>query len=150
MSSIGTNCIFKRDRPDLSEVKTSDLEQILLTHDYEWINPERTRVEMIHRIFELWSEKEILDQTNKPIICAICTDTLTNGDNMTYTCGHQMHSGCMSRYIIINCVEKFSSGMKNNDVKELEFDYKCPNCRVIFGSYVFKKEELDTLEFDEQ
>jgi len=134
----------------LSTAKDGELEQILLEYDADWVNPERThgdmiertRGDMIKRIFEIWAEQEILDKSNNPIICSICEDTLTNGDNMTYPCGHQLHSTCMSRYIIINCVEKFSSEINNKEKQQIEFDYKCPNCNVAFGSYTFQKQDI--------
>ena len=139
MSSIGTDCIYERERPDLSEVPDSALTQILLAHDYEWINPDRTRVEMIKKIFEIWSEQEILDQTNSPIMCTICLENMTNGDNMILPCGHQTHSKCMLKGVLIRCADMFVSGLKDKDSQQIELDYTCTQCNVRMDSYILDK-----------
>ncbi len=145
--NITLDCIFDQFRPDyLSAATDGDLTQILLEYDANWVNPERTRGDMIKKIFEIWAEQEILDKSKNRIICIICGETLKNGNNMTYPCGHSLHSSCMSRYIIINCVEKFSSEI-NNKEQQIEFDYKCPHCNVPFETYTFSKQ--DNIKSDE-
>ena len=142
MSSIGTDCIYERERPDLSKVDDSALTQILLTHDYEWINPERTRAEMVKKIFDLWAEQEILDQTNNPITCTICFDTLTNGNNMIFPCGHQFHSICMLKAVLIRSAEKLAYSLNNTDIKQIELDYLCAQCHVKIDSYLINKQDI--------
>ena len=146
MSSIYTDCIYERERPNLSEVIDSALIQILLTHDYEWINPERTRVEMIKKIFEIWAEQEILDHTNNPITCTICYDTLTNGDNLTYPCGHQTHSTCAMKGILVRCAEKFASGLNNKEKQQIDLDCLCVQCNIQIVSYSVDKQDI--INFD--
>ena len=142
MSSIGTDCIYERERPDLSGVSDSELMQILIAHDSEWININRLHDDMIKRIFKIWAEQEILDHTNNPITCTICYDTLTNGDNMTYPCGHQFHSTCAMRGILIRCAEKFTSGLNNKDSPQIELDCLCAQCNVKIDSYSVNKQDI--------
>ena len=140
MSIIGLDCIYKRERPDLSIASDGDLEQILLEHDSEWFTPEKTRAENIKRIFEIWAEQEILDQTNNPITCTICYENITNGDNMTLPCGHQTHSTCMLKGVLIRCADIFASGLKDKDIPQIELNYTCTQCNVKIDSYSIDKQ----------
>lgn len=146
MSSIGLNCIKKRWRPDLSVATDGELEQILLEHDADWFTPEKTRNENINRIFELWAEQEIQDQLNNPINCTICYENLSNGNNMTFPCGHQFHSLCVIRAVSIRCSEKCITKLNDKDAPNIELDYFCAQCNVKMDSYSIDKSTINDIQ----
>jgi hypothetical protein len=97
---------------------------------------------MIKKIFELWSEQEILDQTNLPIMCTICYENITNGDNMTYPCGHQTHSTCAMRGILVRSADMFASGLNNKEKQQIDLDCLCVQCNIQIVSHVVDKQNI--------
>ena len=43
-----------------------------------------------------------INTNNNENECLICWDALTNGNNMTFECGHKFHSKCIFRWMTDN------------------------------------------------
>lgn len=80
------NFIKKINRPNLHKLNEIDLINIINLYDKLWHNKNKTRDDMVTKIFELWSNHEIIDSNSNKIECLICYDNLTNGNNITFEC----------------------------------------------------------------
>ena len=133
------NCIKSPFRPNLSIHKDNILFQIIMEHDEQWLTPDKTRAEMVDKIFELWSKYEILDDENKNVECLICNNNLTNGDNTTFTCGHKFHSSCIIQSLIIRSTDKIINIINKEDDNKQSISYKCAQCNNIIYDYPVNK-----------
>jgi hypothetical protein len=140
------NCIEKSIRPDLTIYSDGELAQIVLEYDSEWYTPERTRIEMIHKIFDLWANFELTDNQSNTIGCIICGDNLTNGDNITLYCGHKFHSSCVIQSLLVRCANLLINGLNNKDIATIVLNSQCPECNSITNSYQFNKSDITNNE----
>ena len=131
------NCIT---RPNLHKLTVDELLQII-----KWIKPEypnpntNTRSELVDTIFELWSEHELSDHLTNPIECLICSDRLTNGNNLTFACGHKFHSGCVVKHLLIYSTDSYINYTNDDEIKSLKLEYFCPQCKLPIDFIEFLK-----------
>lgn len=138
---MNAQCIKQSTRPNLHKLKENDLLEIINHYDKTWYNANNnvSRDDMVVKVFDLWSNYELSDYNAKPIECLICWDTLTNGNNITFECGHKFHSSCVVKSMLIHSTDTYINKMADNEVKDkFKVEYSCPQCKKL----------LDWIEFD--
>lgn len=138
---MNAQCIKQSTRPNLHKLKENDLLEIINHYDKTWYSNDnsQTRDDMVVKVFDLWSNYELSDCNAKPIECLICWDTLTNGNNITFECGHKFHSSCVVKSILIHSTDTYINKMADKDIGgKFKVEYSCPQCKKI----------LDCIEFD--
>ena len=105
--TLTTYYIEQFTRPNLHKLTEKELTNIIIAYNYTALDEYNTqkkipsRTELVDKIFELWSNHELKDHFDKPIECLICCDPLTNGNNLTFECGHKFHSGCVIKHLLV-------------------------------------------------
>ena len=132
--------IKQSTRPNLYKLTESELLNIINYYEPEWMNNKYTRDDMVAKIFKLWSEYVLIDHNSNPIECLICWDYLTNGNNMTFECGHKFHSSCIVKSLLIHSTETYINKMNNEEIKEnFMVEYCCPQCKNCIDKIQFIK-----------
>lgn len=132
--------IKQSTRPNLYKLTESELLNIINYYEPEWMNNKYTRDDMVAKIFKLWSEHVLIDHNSNPIECLICWDHLTNGNNMTFECGHKFHSSCIVKSLLIHSTETYINKMNNEEIKEnFMVEYCCPQCKNCIDKIQFIK-----------
>ena len=136
------NIIKQNTRPNLHKLNEKELIEMIKNNYNYWENIENLenlpRTKLVDKIFELWSENELIDHSNKQIECLICSDPLTNGNNLTFECGHKFHSGCVIKHILVFSIDSYQNYLNDNEKNSIKIEYCCPQC----------KKSIDFVEFD--
>ena len=136
------NIIKQNTRPNLHKISEKELIDIIKDNDNNWDklkNLEKiTRTELVDKIFELWSDNVLNDYLKKPIECLICCDSLTNGNNLTFECGHKFHSLCVIKHMLIFSTDSYQNYLNDKEVTTKKIEYCCPQC----------KRSIDFVQFD--
>ena len=136
---MNTQCIKLSTRPNLHKLTETDLLEIINHYDETWYNNNFTRDDMVIKVFDLWANYELCDYNFKPIECLVCWDTLTNGNNMTFECGHKFHSSCVVKSLLIHSTDTYINKMADKEIEgKFKVEYSCPQCKKL----------LDCVEFD--
>lgn len=138
---MNAQCIKQLTRPNLHKITETTLLEIINHYNETWFkdNNNATRDDMVAKVFDLWSNYELVDTNSKPIECLICWDVLTNGNNMTFECGHKFHSSCVVKSILIHSTDTYINKMADKDIGgKFKVEYSCPQCKKL----------LDCIEFD--
>ncbi len=136
-------------RPDVSSLSDDQLFEIIKTYCKDSFDKKTERIKMIEKIFSIWSNCDLLDKSNQSIDCLICYEPLTQGDNMTVKCGHQFHSTCISKFVLVNISEKAIQGYLGKDGASVSLDFSCPQCNTPISTHSFAKSDI-ILEQEEQ
>lgn len=123
-------------RPNLHKLSENELLEIINCYDKTWytINNDiiKTRDDMVKKIIELWANYELLDTNSNPIECLVCWDVLTNGNNMTFECGHKFHSSCIVKSLLIHSTDTYINKMNDKEIKDkFKIEYNCPQCKKL-------------------
>jgi hypothetical protein len=129
------NCIT---RPNLHKLNVDELLQIIKDIETDCTNT-NTRSELVDKIFKLWSEHELSDHLTNPIECLICTERLTNGNNLTFACGYKFHSGCVVKHLLIYSTDSYINYTNDDEMKSLKLEYFCPQCKLPIDFIEFSK-----------
>lgn len=138
-------CIKNINRPNLHLLTEDNLLEIINEWDKLWYNKSKSRNDMVEKIFNLWSEYNIIDSKGLEIDCLICWDKITNGDNMTFTCGHKFHSKCIIKSILIRSIDCSINFIKDDEKNEMDIDYNCPQCKNKIESVNFNKNSYNII-----
>ena len=138
---MNASYINQSTRPNLYKLTEIELLDIINYHEPEWIKNNRyTRDDMVSKIFKLWSEHVLIDHNTNPIECLICWDYLTNGNNMTFECGHKFHSSCIVKSLLIYSTKTYIDKMNDEEIKNnFTVEYYCPQCRNYIDKIDFIK-----------
>lgn len=136
MENYFTNII----RPNLHNLTEKELLKIIEERELDWYNCKYTRNDMVDKIFSLWSQEEIKNKNdNKPIECLICWDNLTNGNNLSFECGHKFHSNCIIKSIMISSIDKYIEFTNDIDKSTTNINFCCPQCNKIINICSYNK-----------
>lgn len=135
------NCIKQSTRPNLHKLTEENLLEIIKNYDLEWVkNTNASRDDMVVKIFKLWSEYELKDNKLNPIECLICWDILTNGNNMSFECGHKFHSNCIVKSLLVFSTDTYINKMNDNEIiGNFKIEYCCPQCKKSIENIEFSK-----------
>lgn len=141
------NLITNTTRPNLHKLSVDELVQIIKNAEPNWsyenfynsINNSNLRSKLVDKIFELWSEHELSDHQTNPIECLICTDRLTNGNNLTFTCGHKFHSTCVVKHLLVFSTDSYINYTNDNEINSIKIEYSCPQCKLPIDFVEFEK-----------
>ena len=136
---MNINCIKHNTRPNVHKLSESKLLEIISEYDNTWYESKYTRSDMVNKIFQLWSEYELTDIDNKPLECLICWDKLTNGNNMTFECGHKFHSICIVKNVLIYSTDSYINYLDDKEKQTIKIDYTCPQCKKSVDFVEFNK-----------
>ena len=133
-------CIKQSIRQNLHKISESTLLDIINYYDKSWYDiNNHTRDDMVSKVFELWTNYELVDYNSKPIECLVCWNILTNGNNMTFECGHKFHSSCIVKSLLIYSTDTYINKMVDKEIGgKFKIEYSCPQC----------KKSIDSIEFD--
>jgi hypothetical protein len=120
-------------RPNLAILDDDKLKEIINSVDKDFQFENINRIDLVNKIFELWSVHSLNIQ------CNICYEFMTNGDNMTFYCGHKFHASCIIKYCIINAVDNYKNDLQNQDKSDINIDFKCPQCNLLIENISFEK-----------
>lgn len=130
-------------RPNLHKYNESKLLEIINEYDKTWFNTNKTRDDMVSKVFELWSNYELVDSNSNPtnpIECLICWDNLTNGNNLTFECGHKFHSSCVIKSLLVHSTDTYINKMNDDEIKgKFSVEYSCPQCKKFIDKVEFDK-----------
>lgn len=137
--------IKKNTRPNLYKFTEKELFDIILKYDQDFLensNKQISRNELIDKVFDLWSNNQICDCDSNPIECLICYESLTNGNNLTFECGHKFHSICIVKHVLILTTTTYKNYLsnENQEKKSNKINYCCPQCKKLIDNV-----ELDIL-----
>ena len=132
-------CIKYNTRPNVHKLTEQELTTIIMEYDSDWISLNKTRNQLVEKIFELWSGHPILDYANNPIDCLICLDVLTSGNNMTFECGHKFHSSCICKSILVRSGDKYKQELEDKEKDKIQLDFNCPQCNMSIDKYIINK-----------
>lgn len=135
------NCICNSTRPNLHKLSETDLREIIYQWDSQWLKEPRNRDELVSKIFELWANKELVGIDSKPLECLICCDILTNGNNMTFECGHKFHSICIVKHLLVFTSSSYKDFLEDKEKNNMNLDYNCPQCKKQIDSIYFGKND---------
>ena len=144
MNFHNKNCVKCFTRPNLSQY--SDLELLDIINEYEpefESNTEYFREHLIAKIFSLWSSYVLEDNNSQPIECLICWDNLTNGNNMSFECGHKFHSSCIVKNLLIFSTDTYITKMGDKEIENFNIEFLCPQCKKSIDSIEFTKDNID-------
>lgn len=137
------NCSYIEQsiRPNLYKLTETELISIINNYEPEWItNNKYTRDDMVGKIFKLWSDHVLTDYNSNPIDCLICWDHLTNGNNMTFECGHKFHSSCIVKSLLIHSTDTYINKMNDKEIIDnFTVEYCCPQCKNSIDKIDFTK-----------
>ena len=137
-------CIKQSTRPNLHKLSESNLIDIINEYEPKWIcdkkKHENFRDELVAKVFNLWSEYELKDNNSNSIECLICWDKLTNGNNMTFDCGHKFHSNCIIKSLLCFSTDTYIDKINNKEIEKFKIEYCCPQC----------KRPIDSIDFDKK
>jgi len=136
---MNPNCIEFNTRPNVHKLTKQELLEIIIYWDDSWYQNYHTRSDMVDKVFQLWSECELIDIDNHPIECFICWDKLTNGNNMTFGCGHKFHSTCIVKNVLIHSTDSYINYIGDDEKKSVKIDYNCPQCKKLIEFIEFNK-----------
>ena len=138
------NIIKQNTRPNLHKLSEKELIDIIINYDNNWKELENlekiSRTKLVDKIFQLWSESELYDYFDKPIECLICCDSLTNGNNLTFECGHKFHSLCVIKHLLVFSTDSYQNYIDDEENKFIKIEYCCPQC----------KKSIDFVQFDKK
>ena len=135
-----TNCICSNTRPNVHKLSEKQLLDIIMQWDGYWYNGKHTRADMVDKVFQLWSDREISnDITQEPITCLICWDNLTNGNNMSFPCGHKFHSTCIVKSVLVHSTNTYINYLDDNEKQSVSIDFNCPQCKQLIDCVGFSK-----------
>ena len=143
---MNLNCIISTIRPNLYKLSESELLEIIREHEPNWIcccdnrSNESVRDKMVSKVNKLWSEYVLKDNNSNPIECLICWSELTNGNNMTFECGHKFHSYCIVKNLLIYSTDTYIDKINDKDIQNFKIEYSCPQCKRIIDSINFEKQ----------
>ncbi len=131
-------------RPDPSNLTDEDLYNVINHYDKDWLtnNPNHERYQVIEHIFYLWSNHNLLDKYHEPIDCLICYDKLSQGNNLSFECGHQFHSDCIIKFIIIKTSEKSIRDFADDKISDIKLNFNCPQCCNLICSHEINKSKF--------
>lgn len=133
-------CIKYSNRPNLHKLTETNLLEIINHYDKSWYNDNKTRDDMVSKVFDLWANYELVDSNCNQVECLICWDVLTNGNNMTFECGHKFHSSCIVKSLMIHSTDTYINKINNNEVQgKFKIEYSCPQCKKCIDSIEFEK-----------
>ena len=137
------NIIKQNTRPNLHKLSEKELINVIKNNYNSWEKIENLenmpRTKLVDKIFELWSDDELNDHSNKPIECLICSDPLTNGNNLTFECGHKFHSGCVIKHILVFSIDSYQNYLNDNEKNSIKIEYCCPQCKKSIDYVEFNK-----------
>jgi hypothetical protein len=137
------NTIKQNTRPNLHKLSEKELIEIIKTNDNSWKKLEEpdkiTRTELVDKIFQLWSDCELIDNLGKSIECLICCDPLTNGNNLTFECGHKFHSLCVCKHLLVFSTDSYQNYLDDKEKQSVKIDYCCPQCKKSIDFVEFNK-----------
>lgn len=139
--------IKQNTRPNLHKLKDNELLELIQNHDPSFSinnNIENiSRTKLVDKIFDLWANYELFDFNKNHIECLICCESLTNGNNLTFECGHKFHSGCIIKHILIYTTTEYKNYLEDEQKSSNKINYNCPQCKKIIDyvelDYVNKK-----------
>lgn len=138
---MDAECIKKSTRPNLHKLTEVDLLKIINYYEPEWVDEKYNRDDMVAKIFKLWSEFILIDDNSNPIECLVCWDLLTNGNNMTFECGHKFHSSCIVKSLLIHSTDSYINKMSDKEIQgKFMIEYCCPQCKNCIDSIQFTKQ----------
>jgi hypothetical protein len=133
---MDSSCICQTTRPNLHKVSEENLKKIISEWDSTWLETHYlkdkiTRDELVSKIIDLWANHELVGFDSKPIECLVCCDFLTNGNNLTFECGHKFHSNCIIPHIMHFTYENYQNFLLDNgdERNNKELKYICPQCK---------------------
>ena len=136
------DCIKGLSRPNLSEFTDEELYKIISDNSKSIesikslkIFEQYSREEMVRIIFSMWSAYELVDIDE----CKICWDNLTNGNNMTFECGHKFHSTCIIKSLLFHSTSVYSDYLDDKEKDSVSIDFNCPQCKKHIDSVKFTK-----------
>jgi len=140
-----TECIKYSTRPNLHKLTEIELLKIIKEYEPNWDNNDKlqlkyTRDDMVAKVFKLWSDYGLKDNNSNSIECLICWDELTNGNNMTFECGHKFHSYCIVKSLLIYSTDTYINKFNDKEINNFKIEYCCPQCKKIIDSIKFIKE----------
>ncbi len=132
-------------RPVVDKFTNEDLVKIITHFEPELNTNYLTRIDLVKKIFELWNEQELFDINSNTIECLICYDNLTQGNNLTLSCGHKFHSTCLIRTAVYKTAYTFDVCIKDteNNSNKIVIDCQCPQCNTSIDQYTFFKPSLE-------
>lgn len=138
--------IHSNTRPDTSKLSDEELIQIIIQNEPDWFrdNNSKTRLELIEKVFELWSNSELTDSNDNFIECLICYDNLTQGNNLTLCCGHKFHSNCLIKNVVYKTSYIYDICLTDhtNNSNKIVIECACPQCNIVIDKYNFFKPVL--------
>jgi hypothetical protein len=140
-----THYIEQSTRPNLHKLTEDKLESIIISYNYTALDEfdkykkKPSRAELVDKIFELWSSHELKDHLDNPIECLICYDPLTNGNNLTFECGHKFHSGCVIKHLLVHSTDSYKNYLDDTEKTNIKIEYCCPQCKKIIDFVQFNK-----------
>ena len=140
---MDSNFIRLNTRPNVYKLSEQELLEIIIKLEPRWDNIEQihTRTDMVDKIFQLWADHELTNHDNIPITCLICWDKLTNGNNLTFECGHKFHSTCIVKNVLIFSTDTYINYINDNEKKTSKIDFTCPQCKKSIDFVEFNKLE---------
>ena len=140
------NLIEQSTRPNLHKLTEEELKSIIIKYknkvsDEFNENEKLSRTELVDKIFKLWSYHELKDYLNNPIECLICREPLTNGNNLTFECGHKFHSICVVKHLLVFSTDSYQRYLNDTDATNINIQYKCPQCNKNIDSVQFNKDD---------
>ena len=147
---MNSECIKYSTRPNLHKITELELLNIIKKYDPNWNNNVKdnelhhkyTRDDMVSKIFKLWSDNILQDNNLNPIECLICWDELTNGNNITFECGHKFHSYCIVKNLLIFSTDTYINKINDNEIEKFKIEYCCPQCKKSIDSIEFTKDNI--------
>ncbi len=137
---MNTQCIKQSYRPNLHKLTEINLLEIIEHYDKSWYNNKQNRDDMVAKVFDLWAKYELVDINSNPIACLICWDNLTNGNNMTFECGHKFHSYCIVKSLLVHSTDTYINKINDNEIQEkFKIEYSCPQCKKFIDSVELNK-----------
>lgn len=140
-NKIDKYCIQNNTRPNLHKLSETELLEIINHWDNLWYFTQ-TRSEMVDKIFQLWADYQLMDNHLNQINCLICWDYLTNGNNITFECGHKFHSSCIIKSTLISSIDKYIEFSKDSEKHDITINYCCPQCNKIIESSSWNKNNV--------
>ncbi len=144
--------ICSNTRPDTSKLSDDELKQIIIQNEPEYFTNNKSRLELIEKVFELWSNKEITDSNDNFIECLICYNNLTQGNNLTLCCGHKFHSNCLIKTIVYKTSYIYDICLSDptNNSNKIIIECVCPQCNTAIEKYNFFKPNINNQKDNEE
>lgn len=140
------NLINSNTRPDTSKLSDKELIQIITNNEPKWLNSniDSSRLELIEKVFELWSNIELVDINGNNIECLICYDNLTQGNNLTLCCGHKFHSNCLIKNVVYKTSYTYDNCLTDTESNsnKIIIDCVCPQCNTSIEKFNFDKPQI--------